>query len=277
MKAYFQVLDTPEVPEVVKGTGAQIVEGSIQTTNSWGLRGPEPDRSAAWQGIVLGDSYMQGLFVDDDQTPVECLKRDLTERLGEPVEILNTGHLGYSPEQYYYTLMEYEKRFPPSFVVVSLFANDFGEFQDVLEGRGDWSEASYWIGLIRDYCIARECEFLVVPAPWVNQIEGPQRQGNYPGKISNALHLYGVQFLDPIADFADTQLELRRKARILGSPITPSPLFNGRIGDGHFSTRGAEVWAAAVGRRLALAIKKRELVKVMLKKSRLRAPSSSRR
>ena len=50
---------------------------------------------------------MQGLFVGDHQTPVECLKRDLKTRLGGPVEILNTGHLGYSPEQYYYTLIEY--------------------------------------------------------------------------------------------------------------------------------------------------------------------------
>ena len=102
MKAYFQVPDTPELAELVKGTGAQIVDGSTQTTNSWGLRGPEPDLAAPWRGIVLGDSYMQGLFVGDHETPVECLKRDLKTRLGGPVEILNTGHLGYSPEQYYY-------------------------------------------------------------------------------------------------------------------------------------------------------------------------------
>ena len=94
---------------------------------------------------MLGDSYMQGLFVGDHETPVECLKRDLSERLGAPVEILNTGHLGYSPEQYYYTLMQYGKRFPPRFVVVSLFANDFGDFQEVLEGKGDWEEGGYWL------------------------------------------------------------------------------------------------------------------------------------
>ena len=107
VKAYFQVPDRPELAEVVTGTSAQIVDGSTQTTNSWGLRGPEPDVAAPWRGIVLGDSYMQGLFVGDQETPVECLKRDLTIRLEAPVEILNTGHLGYSPEQYYYSLMEY--------------------------------------------------------------------------------------------------------------------------------------------------------------------------
>ena len=73
-----------------------------------------------------------------------------------PVELLNTGHLGYSVEQYYFSLVEYAGRFPPQFVVVSIFANDFaGEVNDVLEGRGgDWDEGKYWLGRIRDFCSA---------------------------------------------------------------------------------------------------------------------------
>jgi hypothetical protein len=201
---------------------------------------------------------MQGLFVGDHETPVECLKRDLEERLHAPVEILNTGHLGYSPEQYYYSLIEYAPRFPPQFVVVSLFANDFGDFQEVLEGNGDWEEASYWLGLIRDYCLAHNVDCVVVPAPWVNQIEGPQMAGNYPGKIANALEATGPGYLDPIADFANEHLELTNRSKRFGLAMPANPLFNGRIGDGHFSARGCEIWAEAVGRRVALLIEKRE-------------------
>ena len=207
VKAYFQVLDTPEVAELLKGTGAQIVEGSVQTTNSWGLRGPEPNLKASWRGIVLGDSYMQGLFVGDQETPTECLKRELKSRLQAPVEILNTGHLGYSPEQYYYTLVEYGRRFPPQFVVVSIFANDFGgDVEAVLLGNGDVEEARYWLWRIREYCLAREAHFLVVPAPWVKQIEEPQLAGNYPGRFSNVLEATGLEYLDPIDDFVNAHL-----------------------------------------------------------------------
>lgn len=277
VKAYFPVPDRPELREIVNGTQALIVDGSMQTTNSWGLRGPEPDLSAPWRGIVLGDSYMQGLFVGDHETPVECLKRDLTVRLGDPVEILNTGHLGYSPEQYYYTLLEYGERFPPRFVVISLFANDFGDFQEVLEGRGDWQEGSYWLGLIRDYCLSRNLECLVVPAPWVNQVEGPQMSGNYPGKIANLLETTGPSYLDPIADFADAQLEIINKSRRLGLASPGSPLFNGRIGDGHFSARGCQIWAAAVGRRMALLIEKRDLATVRLSPSNPSRPGTLHR
>jgi hypothetical protein len=258
VKAYFPVPDTTELPEVVKGTTVQIVDGSNQTTNSWGLRGPEPDLSAHWRGIVLGDSYMQGLFVGDQDTPVECLKRDLKARLGAPVEILNTGHLGYSPEQYYYSLIEYATRFPPRFVVVSLFANDFGDFQEVLQGKGDWEEGAHWLNLIWQYCYSRSLECIIVPAPWVNQIEGPQMAGNYPGKIANILEASGPGYLDPIAEFANAQLDINNNARRLGLVSQGSPLFNGKIGDGHFSARGCEIWATAVGRRVALLLEKRQ-------------------
>jgi hypothetical protein len=256
VKAYFQIPDTPEAPEIVKGTGAVIVEGSSQRTNSWGLRGPEPETDAAFRGIALGDSYMQGLFVGDDQTPVECLKRDLRKRLGATVEVLNTGHLGYSPEQYYYTLFAYAKRFPPQFVVVSVFANDFaGEVNDVLEGRGgDWEEGRYWLGRIRDFCISRGIVCLFVPAPWVNQLSGPQRAGYYPGRVSNILETTGVVYLDPINEFANALLSLEIDQLRRGEQPSGDPLFMGKIGDGHFSSRGCEVWAEAVGRRTALLI-----------------------
>jgi len=259
LKAYFQVPATPAVEGLVPGTGAMIVAGSIQTTNSWGLRGPEPNRDAPWRGIVLGDSYMQGLFVGDDQTPTECLKRDLKKRFEAEVEILNTGHLGYSPEQYFYTLKEYVERFPSQFVVVSFFANDFGDLFEALEGRGDWVESGYWLNQIYHLCNAKAMICLFVPAPWVNQIDGRMQPGFYPGLAANELEVAGSRYLDPFDSFVDAHLTACNEAGRKGSPLTASPLFNGRIGDGHFSPQGCEVWAAAVGQRIFDLIMQREL------------------
>jgi hypothetical protein len=260
VKAYFQVPDRPELAELVEGTGAAIVDGSVQTTNSWGLRGPEPNLAAVWRGIALGDSFMQGLFVEDNQTPTECLKRDLQARLKGSVEILNTGHLGYSPEQYYYSFVAYIEQFPAHFVVISIFANDFGSDLDaVLQGSGDWKEGCYWLGRIRAACAARDLICLFVPAPWVNQLEGQQLAGFYPGLISNSLEATGTEYLDPIAAFADAHLAASIAEHRDGKPHTACSLFNGRIGDCHFSPQGAEVWAAAVGRRLALMIQRQQL------------------
>lgn len=258
VKAYFQVPDVPEAHELVKAAGALLVDGSVQTTNSWGLRGPEPEMNTKWRGLVLGDSYMQGLFVGDDETPTECLKRRLRLSLHDSVEILNTGHLGYSPEQYYYSLVEYGERFRPRFVVVSLFANDFGEFHEVIdEGRGDWSEAEYWLGQIRQYCMSKGYIVVFVPAPWVNQVDGPTRSAYYPGQICNVLGPTGIEFLDPLPAFANAQLEIMNADRKPGEAIVPNPLFNGRVGDGHFSAKGCEVWAETVAERLYLLVERK--------------------
>jgi hypothetical protein len=252
--AYFPIPVSDRLDEVVKGTGALVVTTSVQTTNSWGLRGPEPDLEAPLRGIVLGDSYIQGLFVSDDQTPTECLKRFLTDKRSVRTEILNTGHMGYSPEQEYFTLREYADSFRPQFVILSLFANDFGDLFEVLEGKGDWQEGKYWLEQIDQFCRARSWPCLVVPAPWINQLAGPRNLGFYQGKVSNILQNTAMDFLDPMEDFRNESLRLAAEAQRQGKPTSPNPLFNGHLADGHFSPLGCELWARVVGARLSLLL-----------------------
>ena len=251
---FFLVPDSPDLGEAMRGTTAVLVEGSVQTTNSWGLRGPEPDHSAPLRGIVLGDSFMQGLFIGDEQTPAECLRRYLQTQLKTRVSVLNTGHLGYSPEQEYYTLREYADRFRPRFVVLSLFANDFGDLFEVLDGKGDWEEGKYWLGQITQFCRTRGLICLTVPAPWVNQLKGRRKAGFYPGMVSNILESTGQSYLDPFEDFATELLRLSTERQREGKPTSPNPLFNGSLGDGHFSPLGCDVWARAVAKRLGLLL-----------------------
>src|SRR5271166_6320386 len=251
---FFLVPDGPDLGKAMRGTTALRVEESVQTINSWGLRGPEPDTDATLRGIILGDSYMQGLFVGDEQTPAECLRQYLSRNLKARVEVLNTGHLGYSPEQEYYTLREYADRFRPRFVVLSLFANDFGDLFEVLEGKGDWEEGKYWLGQITQFCRTRGFICLTVPAPWVNQLEGQRKAGFYPGMVSNILESAGQFYLDPFEDFATELLRLSTERQREGRPTSPNPLFNGSLGDGHFSPLGCDVWARAVAKRLGLLL-----------------------
>jgi hypothetical protein len=240
----------------MEGTSAIIVPGALQTTNSWGLRGPEPKTKSPLRGIVLGDSFMQGLFLGDDQTPTECLRRYLESHLKLQASLLNTGHLGYSPEQEYYTLKEYGDRFTPQFVVLSLFANDFGDVYEVSTGKGDWKEGKYWLGEILQYCRSKRIVLLTVPAPHESQVNNRRFAGFYPGAISNILEVTGMYYLDPIEDFVNEHLSRTLEGQRTGNRPYHSPLFNGEIADGHFSALGSEVWAAAVGRRLLLLLDK---------------------
>jgi hypothetical protein len=252
---FFLVPETPDLPRAMAGTTAVLVPDSAQTTSSWGLRGPEPDTAAPLRGIVLGDSFIQGLFVADDQTPSECLKRRLSERLGTRVEILNTGHLGYSPEQEYFTLLEYANRLRPQFVVLSLFANDFGTIEGIFSGGGDWDETKYWLGKIAEFCRTRGMLCLTVPVPLERAINGRRFAGHYPGNLSNIMGGPSSDYYDPVEDFVNEHLRLMNEGEKAGHRPYHGPLFNGHIADGHFSPAGCRVWAEAVSRRLEMLLR----------------------
>ena len=90
--------------------------------------------------------------------------------------------------------------------------------------------------------LSRRIMYLFVPVPWAAQLDDARSTGFYPGLVTNYLRATSQEYFDPIADFVNAQLKLsiETKDQAPGS----SPLFNGRIGDGHFSAR-----AQSSGRR----------------------------
>jgi hypothetical protein len=261
LDGFFLVPDRPELREVLDGTGAGIVPGSEQTTNSWGCRGPEPDVDAPVRGLILGDSNMQGLFVGDDETPPERLRRDLESRLNVRVSLLNTGHLGYSPEQFFHALTEYANRFRPHFVILSLCANDFGDVGETLAGRVDLREGHHWIEQIDQFCRVRNIICVTSPVPNDHQVTGLRREGAYPGRISDLLRPSSLHYCYPIEDLVDEFLRLRLESARSGSAFPANPLYNCQIDDHHMSPLGTSVWGRALGRRVAVLLEGMRLKK----------------
>lgn len=250
---FYLVPDDPGLADMLRGTAAEIVEPSRQTTNSWGLRGPAPDPRAPLRGIVLGDSYMQGMFVGDDDTPPECLRRYLEKERKTRVSVLNTGVLGYSPEQYYYSLMEFVDRFRPHFVVVSVCANDGGGTSMEAEwGTGNWYESIYWLNQILKECQRRHCIALIVSVPIEFCMLNGRSTGRFPGQLVNKMTPPSEMFLDPIDDFLNAHLLLRMGACARGEDPRSVSLYNDALDDSHFSPAGSRAWAESVGRRLVI-------------------------
>ncbi len=248
VQAMFEIPETPEARRLGEAVGGRVVPESVQTTNSWGCRGPEPDPNAALRGIVLGDSNMQGLLVGDDQTPPVRLEARLRSELGRTVSVLNTGVLGYSPEQYYYSLLAFQERFHPQFVIISLCANDFG----AMDRPENWTETEYWLDKIAQYCRTRKILFLAVPLTQEDSMTGRRNDSVYPAQISRIFDGSGQQYLDPIEEFTTTHLSLKAEAVREGRPFPYSPLFNRRHSDHHLSPLGCDLWAKIVARRLRL-------------------------
>ncbi|MBV8488176.1 MAG: SGNH/GDSL hydrolase family protein [Planctomycetaceae bacterium] len=251
----FLLPDTPEVRRLATSAGALRVPAVTHTTNSWGCRGPEPDMTAPFRLLVLGDSFMQGYLVDDRQTPTECLRRSASAELGANVSVLNMGTLGYCPEHYEAALRELVDHFSPQMVVLGLYANDFGEDDHVLSGHGDWDEEGYWLEEILRHCRSRAIDCLIAPVPCESQRAGPRKQGNYAGMVANLTGSTGRFFCDPTDILVDEDLKLRLDHGHRALLDYRSPLYNGHLSDGHLSPRGAELWGKVVAQRVTLLLK----------------------
>jgi len=247
--------DRPEVRELAAKAGGVVVKNSVQHANSWGLRGPEPDLDANVRVMVLGDSFMQGMFIGDDVTPPAQLERFLAQQWKTSVSVLNTGHVGYSPEQYYHTFLEYAERFRPHFVVISVCHNDFGEDQEVLRGKGDmYGEAAFWLNQLIERFRGVNIAFLVVPVPHREQIEQSRTNGHYPGRLFDKVSISPKLAVSMVDDFINENLRLKRDELDKIAGMQDSVLYNSSINDGHFSTLGAALWSKTVGTRIALLI-----------------------
>jgi hypothetical protein len=244
----FLIPDTAAARDSAARAGGQVVPESVQTTNSWGCRGPEPDLSAPVRILVLGDSMMQGALVGDSETPPARLQSHLASALAAPVSVLNTGHIGYSPEQYEQTLRAFGDRFRPHYVVISISGNDFGNTDD----PANWAEGEYWIDRIADLCSNRGWEFLLVPAADEFSMLGPRNLDRFQGQLSRILKRGGANYVDPLESFTDALLRLKNDRLRRGEP-TFDPLYNLHLmGDRHFSPLGSDLWARVVARRLLL-------------------------
>jgi len=97
--------------------------GRKLTLNSRGMRGREYDfakPAATRRVLVLGDSYVWGYGVGDDEVFTEVLERRLQET-GSPWEVINTGVPGWGTDQELLFLVEEGFKYQPDVVVLALF------------------------------------------------------------------------------------------------------------------------------------------------------------
>jgi len=60
-----------------------------------------PEQRADVTVLVIGDSFVEALAVENEETIPEYIARLLSENLGRSVEAVNAGHGGWCPNQYY--------------------------------------------------------------------------------------------------------------------------------------------------------------------------------
>jgi lysophospholipase L1-like esterase len=96
-------------------------------TNSLGLRGPELSAPAPGERRVLflGDSFVAGFEVEQEETFTALLEKRLDRRLGEPFRVINAAVRGYGTDQSYLWFRDRGRALDAELVVAVFSANDF--------------------------------------------------------------------------------------------------------------------------------------------------------
>ncbi|RJO66129.1 MAG: hypothetical protein C4523_13695 [Myxococcales bacterium] len=98
----------------LEGRGSYLI-------NSHGMRAPEVSLEkppGTYRVVLLGDSYIEALQVDWEQTVSHQLAVRLEKRLGRPVEVLPMGASGYGTGQQYLGLLRDGLKFAPDLVLL---------------------------------------------------------------------------------------------------------------------------------------------------------------
>jgi len=108
--------------------GRQSVEGRwVEVrTNQLGLRGPELGERVAGERrvLMLGDSYVWGMGVDEQATIPAVLQQRLLARAAGPVTVGNAGMYGTGPREWAYTLARFDGSFRPDVVVAVMYVGN---------------------------------------------------------------------------------------------------------------------------------------------------------
>jgi len=212
-----------------KATGQVRIGGPDEgrvLINGLGLRGPEltlAKPAATRRLLVLGDSFVFGIGVDQEHLFTTQLQQLLDSRGAGRFEVVNLGVAGYSTDQQLLLLEELGLRLHPDVVLLVMCDNDFeANTQDFVYGR-------YYKPFF-DLDPAGDLRRSKTPVPRLNEI---QRVKLWLGQHSNLWNLLRTRrsqlpwlqrwvrprptSTNPIRLTAALVLELRRAAEAVGA------------------------------------------------------------
>jgi len=143
-----EVVPHPEILyRLVPGSSGHY-NGAFAKVNQHGLRGPEfPERKppGEFRIVVLGDSMVFGVGVDDADTLPARLEAALKDRAGAgPIRVLNEGVFGYNLAQETRHFEDVGARLRPDLLLLSLVHNDMDNWGLSDGGRVPPFTSSAW-------------------------------------------------------------------------------------------------------------------------------------
>jgi hypothetical protein len=172
-----------------------------------GFRNGDPDLAdgCAVRTLFLGDSFTDGLWVNDADTFVNVFGRLVRERAGVALCPVNAGVNGYGPAEEAYVLEHYfEEIGSPAVVFVMFFPNDVdADYDAVMKGtlaarERRWRDSLDHIARIERFVSARGARLVLAAIPPAEQVFDHGSQEYYQQVLSAFCAQAGIQFVNLI-------------------------------------------------------------------------------
>jgi lysophospholipase L1-like esterase len=159
----------------------------------------------AARALFLGDSFTDGLWVNDADTFVNIYGRLVRERTGVALCPVNAGVNGYSPSEEAYVLEHYfAAAGRPALVFVMFFANDVdADYDAVMKGtlanrERRWRDSLEQITRMKRFVSARGARLVLAAIPPAEQVFDNSSQTHYQDRLRAFSAQAGIQFVNLI-------------------------------------------------------------------------------
>jgi hypothetical protein len=214
--------------------------------NSRGLRGPDydyPKPAGTRRVLILGDSFAEGYYVDEEDTARTVLEQRLNAGPCRGWQVVNGGTIAYSTDQEYLFFREEGHRYQPDLVALLFYHNDL---LYNASARGPGGEVKPFFGVEGGRLVVRHTTLTPDPEGAPNR-QNPGRAPLQPWRGSIALRLLSNRTVDASPRLHDALATLG-----LVQPVSSDPPREfWPYGPGHGREVG-EMWATTAALLAAL-------------------------
>ena len=197
--------DTPMIRSVLAGLDTPFMVTASYDGNGFRRVDPELTTACTIHALFLGDSFTDGLWVNDADTFVNLYGHIVRERSRVALCPVNAGVNGYgSAEEAYVLEQNFESSGRPSVVFVMFFANDVdADLDGVIKGtladrQRLWSDSLHQVARMKRYAEDRGASLVLVAIPPAEQVLTRGSQEYYQKVLREFSRSEGIRFVNLI-------------------------------------------------------------------------------
>ncbi len=199
----FEAPDTPQLREILaKLETAWITEASFDKN---GFRQTGYDHDSACEETILfaGDSFTEGLWVNDNQTFPSLFAEKINAPRNKKICVANTGTNGYGALEESFIARAYhpELKYQTLFLIHhpnDIHADAFFLLQDKAEnGSAYWQTHFEELSKLAAFADKNNIRLILVPIPPKEQFAMPETRKNYQEKLAEFCRNHRIEFWDP--------------------------------------------------------------------------------